>query len=335
MKIGNVDTDQTVMIIAEIGNNHEGDVAFARDMVVAAAEAGADAVKFQTIEPRKLVAADQTARIAQLERFQLSRETFEDLAKTAAANNVMFLSSVFSLDAVDWLGDIMPAFKIASGDMTYTRLLEKVALTGKAILLSTGAADLDEVRTAQQTIEDVWARTGVRPGLAILHCTVNYPTAAGDANLSALADLATLGVTVGYSDHTLGNTAALLSVGMGARVIEKHFTLDNNHSDFRDHAVAADPAGFAELVNQVREAEMIIGSGGKRRLPCEVEAAPGVRRSVHAARDIAAGTKLTAEDTICLRPEGGITPAKEADLIGRTANVAIPAGTIIDENAIT
>lgn len=331
---GTHDLNEKVMIVAEIGNNHEGDAGLAREMVIAAAEAGADAVKFQTIEPAKLVAADQTARIAQLGRFHLSNEIFEGLAETATAHGAMFLSTPFHLDAAEWLGGIAPGFKIASGDLTYTRLLETVAAAGKPILLSTGASTMDEIRAAKANIENVWAAAGTSPGLVLLHCTVSYPTAPQDANLSALPDLASLGTAVGFSDHTIGNEAAVLSVALGARVIEKHFTLDKNQSDFRDHQLSADPADMKALVEAVRRTETLIGSGGKRVLDCEAEVAPAVRRSVHAARDIAAGAVLGTDDTICLRPQGGVAPSGEAALAGRRAKAAIAAGTIITDGML-
>lgn len=334
MHIGHFDLEQDILVVAEIGNNHEGDLSHATDMVVAAAEAGADAVKFQTIEPTLLVSRDQTARLEQLGRFRLSREDYETLADVAANAGVMFLSTPFYLDAVAWLDKRVPAFKIASGDCTYTRLLETVAQTGKPILLSTGATTLEEVRTAQSTIEDIWTQAGVQPGLVLLHCTVSYPTAPEDANLSALSDLAQLGTTIGYSDHTIGVEAAVLAVAMGARVIEKHFTLDKNFSNFRDHTLSADPDDLAELVRRLRAAKALIGSGGKRVLPCEAEARTAVRRSVHAARDIDTGTTLTLDDTVCLRPGSGIVPAQEASLVGRTVKSALVAGTIIDDGTI-
>ena len=219
-------------------------------------------------------------------------------------------------------------------DCTYTRLLETVAQTGKPILLSTGAATLDEVRTAQQTIAAVHAENDVDPGVVLLHCVVSYPTEEADANLSAIADLATLGTMVGYSDHTSGPDAAVLSVALGARVIEKHFTLDKAYSDFRDHTLSADPDDLKSLVHRVRQAETLIGTGGKRVLPVEEEVRTAVRRAVHALRDIAAGSVLTADDTVCLRPADGIAPADEGTLIGRRVDRDIAAGTPIDESAL-
>ena len=218
------------------------------------------------------------------------------------------------------------------GRPDYTGLLESVAATGNRSCCRRGAATMDEVRTAKDTIEAVWNDAGVSPGLAVLHCTVSYPTEPADANLSAIPDLATLGATVGFSDHTIGIDAAVLSVALGARVIEKHFTLDKNHSDFRDHALSADPGDMKALVAGVRNAEALIGRGGKRVLDCEAEVGPAVRRSVHALRDIAAGAELTSDDIVCVRPEGGIAPSGEIALAGRTAKAAITAGTPLTED---
>lgn len=329
MKIGPHDLDQTVLVIAEVGNNHEGSYSRAEEMIGRAKEAGAGAVKFQTIVPDKLVAASETARIAQLTRFQFSYAQFETLAATARREGITFLSTPFDLDSVAALDPLVPAFKIASGDNDFFPLLEAVALTGKPILLSTGLADRGEIAAAKRFIDAVWRRTG-RPGsLALLHCVVSYPTAAADANLSAIQDLATLGCTVGYSDHTIGIAAATLSVALGARVIEKHFTLDKNQSDFHDHKLSADPADLAELVRRVREAETLLGSGGKTVLPCEEAVRDRVRRGIAASRDLAAGTVITLADLTWVRPRAGLAPGQEAALIGRRLTVAVPRGAPI------
>src|SRR6185437_8206854 len=154
----------------------------------------------------------------------------------------------------------------------------------------------------KEFIEKAWQRSGRHGDLALLHCVVSYPTTVEDANLSAIGDLATLGCTVGYSDHTIGIAAAVLSVALGARVIEKHFTLDKNQSDFHDRKLSADPADLTELVRRVREAETLIGNGGKRALACEAAVRERVRRGIAAARDLAAGTVLADADLTWVRP---------------------------------
>jgi N,N'-diacetyllegionaminate synthase len=329
MKIGPHDLDQQVFIIAEVGNNHEGSYARAEEMIGRAMEAGADAVKFQTIVPDRLVSAGETARIAQLTRFQLSYAQFEGLAATAWRAGIIFLSTPFDIDSVAALDPLVPAFKVASGDNDFFPLLEAVALTGKPILMSTGLSDRAGVAVSKSFIEAVWRRSGTAGDLALLHCVVSYPTLAVDASLSAIRDLATLGSTIGYSDHTIGIAAAVLSVGLGARVIEKHFTLDKNQSDFHDHKLSADPVDFTELVRRVREAEILLGTVGKRVRPCEEAVRDRVRRGIAAARDLAAGTVIAATDLTWVRPRSGLPPGQEDQLIGKRLSHAVQHGAPI------
>jgi N-acetylneuraminate synthase/N,N'-diacetyllegionaminate synthase len=292
-------------------------------MIASAAQAGADAIKFQTIVPEKLVAASERERIAQLSRFRFDYSQFEALAKIAEAAGIIFLSTPFDSDSVGALEPLVPAYKIASGDNDCYPLLERVAETCKPILLSTGMLDLDGVARAKLAIEAVWHRCCVKTGLVLLHCVAAYPTPAMDANLRAIRTLSQLGCTVGYSDHTLGTEAAALSVALGARVIEKHFTLDKNLSEFRDHKLSADPAEFADLVRRIRVSEQMLGNGVKRIMPVEEPTLRTARRSIMAARDLPAGTVLARADLTLLRPRTGLPPDKESELVGQRLSVAI------------
>ncbi len=317
MQIGDFDLDRRVMVVAEIGNNHEGSFTLAERMIALAAQAGADAVKFQTIVPERLISPKEEKRLAQLRRFQLSYEDFERLARAAERAGLLFLSTPFDIASARFLAPLVPAFKIASGDNNFFPLIDVIARTGKPIILSAGMSDLDDIRRTKEFIEAVWAETGVSPGLAVLHCVVSYPTAAPDANLAAIRQLASLGVTVGYSDHTLGIDAAVLSVALGARIIEKHFTINKRHSDFRDHQLSADPADLKELVHRVRQAEQMLGSEDKRILDVEKNLVVAARRSIVAARDLPSGTVLAWSDLEWLRPAGGLPPGSENDLLGK------------------
>ena len=325
MRIGNFDVASRVLIVAEVGNNHEGDPALAEAMIHAAAHAGADAVKFQTIVPEELVSADQTARLEQLRRFALSRETFVRLAETAAEAGVIFLSTAFDPDSLDFLDGLVPAHKIASGDNTFHPLLARAAATGKPILLSTGLADRETLLAARRTIASVWEAQGRAGELALLHCVTCYPTPPGDANLAAIAGLRALCPTVGYSDHTLGIEAAVLSVAAGARIIEKHFTLDKGRTTFRDHQLSADPDELAQGVRRGGEAETLMGDG-LGRPACEDPAAVAVRRSVAAKADLAPGTVLAPGHLRWVRPGGGVAPGREDLLLGRRLVRAVAAG---------
>ena len=331
MRIGPVDLDRDVLVVAEIGNNHEGDFGLAEALIGLAAEAGAQAVKFQTIVPDRLIGPEQTARLAQLGRFALSPDQHVRLAEVAAAAGVLFLSTPFDLGSVTMLDPLVPAFKVASGDNDFVPLLERVAATGKPVLLSTGMRDLDGARAAAETVRGVWRGQGLEddPGLVLLHCVSAYPTPPEDANLRALTALAGLGATVGYSDHTLGIGAASLAVALGARVIEKHFTIHHDHSAFRDHQLSADPGELASLVARVREANAMLGDGRKRILAAEEATAAAARRSIAAARDLPVGHRITFEDLAWLRPAGGLPPGHEAELIGRALTASVAAGARI------
>jgi N,N'-diacetyllegionaminate synthase len=329
MHIGDFDLDRRVMVVAEVGNNHEGSFALAEQMVALAAEAGADAVKFQTIVPERLISPKDEKRLAQLRRFQLPYGDFEKLARTAERAGLLFLSTPFDIESARFLTSLAPAFKIASGDNNFFPLIDVIARMGKPIILSAGMSELDDMRRTKQFIEAIWAEIGVSPGLAILHCVVSYPTAVQDANLMAIRQLASLGVTVGYSDHTLGIDAAVLSVALGARIIEKHFTIDKQHSDFRDHQLSADRADLKELVRRVREAEELLGNGDKRILDAEKALLVAARRSIVAARDLPAEAVLAWDDLGWLRPAGGLSPGRENELLGRQLACSVANGDMI------
>lgn len=326
MNIGAVDTTKHVMIIAEVGNNHEGSYTLAEELIGRAAEAGADAVKFQTIVPERLVSVQQTARIEQLKKFQFSYEQFASLKSVADNEGIEFLSTPFDIESAQFLASIVPAFKIASGDNTFFPLLEAVAATGKPIIMSAGMTELDEIRKSKEYIEDVWQREGIASELALLHCVVSYPTPPEEANLLAIRALHALGCTVGYSDHTIGVQAAVLSVALGARIIEKHFTIDKNYSAFRDHQLSADPADLRELVQRVREAELMLGQETKHVQAVEAGNVVPVRRSIVAARELSQGHIVQRGDISWVRPGSGLAPGRENEILGKPLRRAVQSG---------
>jgi N-acetylneuraminate synthase/N,N'-diacetyllegionaminate synthase len=326
MRIGSHDLDARVLVVAEIGNNHEGSLDAAEEMIGQAAAAGADAVKFQTIVPERLVAPDQTERLAQLDRLCLKPSAFPRLKAAADAAGVLFLSTPFDLESASLLVPLVPAFKIASGDNNFFPLLEAVAASGKPVILSTGLADGQEVAAARACLDRAWQARGLAGDLALLHCVASYPAPPEAANLAAIRTLAATGLTVGYSDHTLGIEAAVLSVALGARIVEKHFTLDKNRSAFRDHALSADPAELRAMTARIREAEILLGSGKKRPHPCEAPTATAARRSATAAGDLPAGTRLGPGDILWVRPGGGISPDRAACLDGMILRKPIRRG---------
>jgi len=329
MKIGGFDTEHAVLLIAEIGNNHEGSLAAAEEMIGRAARAGANAVKFQTIVPAKLVAPGDKERLKQLERLCLKYEHFETLARLAAREGVLFLSTPFDIDSAHFLAPLVPAYKIGSGDNNFFPLLEAVARTKKPIIMSTGLANLDDIRHAKEFIEGVWEKEGATAELALLHCVVSYPTPPAAANLLAMRDLGRLGCTVGYSDHTIGIEAAVLAAALGAEIIEKHFTLDKTRSTFRDHQLSADPEDFTRMVGRIREVRLLLGDGQKVVSEVEKENLPKVRRSIVAGRALPEGTVIRLEDLDWLRPGAGLPPGFEELLIGRKLVKALRKGDAI------
>tara|TARA_Y100000588_G_C14233842_1_gene916397 strand:- start:598 stop:1608 length:1011 start_codon:yes stop_codon:yes gene_type:complete len=333
MKIGNFDTAEKVLIIAEIGNNHEGDFELAKDMIDAAAEAGSDAVKFQTIIPNQLVSLNETKRIQQLQNFSFDRDQFAELKAKADQKNIMFLSTPFALEVVDWLNPLVPAFKVASGDNDFWPLLEKIALTGKPIILSLGLGKIKDASKIASFLNKVWFDSAiVYPGLAFLHCMVSYPTPDDQANLRNIKKLNLENITPGYSDHTLGIKAAELAVACGARIIEKHFTLSKSHSDFRDHQLSADPAELNALVQSIATVEKLLGKSEHELATCEKENVTAVGRSIASIRDIGVGATISKSDISWVRPRVGFKPGEEAKVVGHTLKKPIKTGDFFSLN---
>jgi len=338
VKIGGIDVTTRPLVIAEIGANHEGDLAVAKTMIAEAARAGADLVKFQTYKAEKIVAATDEQRRAHFKKLSLPDGAFVELAAEATKHGVQFLSTPFDVEAVDFLDPLMPAFKVASGDLTFTPLLERMAQKGKPIFLSTGMADPVEIEAALVTIAGAAGlpRTRVGDRVVLLHCVSSYPTAPEEANLQAIPALRAQfpGVLIGYSDHTLCILAATASIALGACVLEKHFTLQKEGRTFRDHAISADPKDLAELTANIRTLTAMLGTGAKGTMPSETANKVSMRRSVAARVDIKAGTTISADMLTCLRPATGLPPAMLARVAGAVAARDIPAGHVVTADAV-
>ncbi|MEX2195770.1 MAG: N-acetylneuraminate synthase family protein [Thermoleophilaceae bacterium] len=316
MKIGDFDLDERVLVVAEIGNNHEGDAETARELVREAAAAGAHAVKFQTFKTELFVSALDAARFAQLSRFELPSEVFAELADLARSLGLLFLSTPLDLESAGFLEGIVDAMKIASGDNDFFPLLRRVAAGDKPIVISTGASEEGHVQAAVDAVTEVRG-PAARDSVALLHCVSSYPAEPQDLNLRAIPYLAErFPYAVGYSDHSLGITAALAAVALGARIVEKHFTLESVSSDFRDHQLSATPSQMRELVDAIEQAQGMLGSFEKTIQPTEAEARDGIHRSIVAARDLQPGHKIREDDLTWVRPGGGLAPGQEACLLG-------------------
>lgn len=330
MKIDNFDLDREVLVIAEIGNNHEGSEARAEELIGAAAESGAGAVKFQTYRTEQFICPRDEARYARLKSFELSLDAFERLNNVARDNGLLFLSTPFDLTSADFLAGIVSAFKIGSCENTFYPLLDRVARFGKPVILSSGLIDIAQIQTSKSLIEHIWRDLGFDQQLAVLHCVTSYPAPPEQVNLAAIHHMREqLDCTIGYSDHTLGIDACVLAVAMGARIIEKHFTLDKNLSDFRDHKLSATPGEMKALVDRIKEVNTLLGTGFKAAQPCERAIAEQVRRSIAAKHPLNAGARIGWDDIVWVRPGTGLPPGKEHLVVGRILRQDVPAGELL------
>lgn len=311
-----------VYVIAEIGMNHNGDMALAQRMIAAAKQAGADAVKFQSFRTARLVRPDAPDADFR-RRVELSEAQHRLLFDTARSHGIEFLSTPCDESGVDLLADLgVHALKIGSFDITHLPLLEHAGATGLPVLLAVGTATLPEIATAL----DALGRGGPSP-VVLLHCVSQYPATLEQANLATLATLRErFGLPVGWSDHTHGSESAALAVACGACVVEKHFTLDNGLPG-PDQAFSADPAALADLVRRIRHVELAMGRPGKEPLPEERALAAVARRSIHSVVDIPAGAVITREMVALLRPPTGLAPSELPRVLGSRTRRAIPAWT--------
>ncbi|HAR62802.1 MAG TPA: N-acetylneuraminate synthase [Candidatus Margulisbacteria bacterium] len=319
IKINNnvIANNSPVYIVAEAGVNHNGSLNLAFALVQAAKDAGADCVKFQTFKAENLLTSrapkaryqlqvtDQTeSQYEMLSRLALSASDFQLIMKKCKELEIDFLSTPYNKGDVDLLIDIgVNAFKIASGQIVEIPFLKYVAKSGNPIILSTGMADLAEVYRGVNAI-----RGEGNNNIVLLQCTTNYPSVIDEANVLAMKSMeAALNVWVGYSDHVESNYACFAAVALGARVIEKHLTLDKNMSG-PDHRASLDPKGFSDLVKGIRGVEKSLGSPIKRATSSELKNIEDMRRSIVALECMEIGTELTERNCGFKRPAGGLAP---------------------------
>jgi N,N'-diacetyllegionaminate synthase len=316
-------------VIAEAGLNHDGDVIQAKQLIEAAARAGADAVKFQVFRTEELC-SKKSEHFSLFESLELSADDWGELAAVAADCKIPFFASVFGNDSADILERIhVPAYKIASGDLTYWSLLQYVAKKRRPVILSTGMATIGEIDDALRQIY----KTGNRE-VVLLHCVSAYPPSFSDLNLRAIQALkTTFHVPVGFSDHTLRSIASVAAVATGANLIEKHFTLDTNRPG-PDHKLSLGPNDFAAMIQDIRLVERSLGDGFKIATPVEEDVKKFARRSVTAKVEIPKGSIITADSIQILRPADGIEPRFADLVIGRTAKRTIGQGVGINWNDI-
>lgn len=329
------------LIIAEAGVNHNGDLWLARQLTDAAAEAGADLVKFQTFNANRQVT--RTAKKADyqtqttnskesqhemLRRLELTAEMHKELIAHCAVRNIGFFSTGFDIESVDLLVSLgQDRFKIPSGEITNLPYLRHIGQLGKAIILSTGMATLGEIEAAINVLEQAGTP---RANTTVLHCTTEYPTRMAEVNLRAMQNIHTaFGVAVGYSDHTPGIEVAIAAVAMGASVIEKHFTLDRSLPG-PDHKASLEPEELKAMVAAIRNIEIALGDGIKRLTPSEARNKPVARKSLVASQAIKAGEVFSSQNITAKRPGIGISPMRWDEVIGRIAPREFVADELIE-----
>ena len=318
------------LIIAEAGVNHNGLMESAKRLIDVAAEAGADFVKFQTFKAETLVTrtADKAeyqkemtneneTQFEMIKKLELDRNAHDKLIEYCKQKDIQFLSSAFDHDSIALLAELdIPLFKIPSGEITNLPYLRSIGKMGKPIIMSTGMSTLDEVSDALNVLIESGAE---KEQITILHCNTEYPTPMEDVNLKAMLTVGNkLGVSIGYSDHTLGIEIPIAAVAMGATVIEKHFTLDRTLPG-PDHAASLEPDELKAMVSAIRNIEKAKGNGVKRPSKSETKNIPIARKSIVAKKTIKKGERFSEENLTVKRPGSGISPMNWDDILGKTS----------------
>jgi sialic acid synthase SpsE len=283
------------------------------------------------MNPHKFISRLEINRLQVLEKFSLSESEVRELFDYASENGIYLFASPFDDSSAQILSKLTSTFKIASGDITHHTFIEFIANFGKDIILSTGASNLKEVSDAVNVIESTWKKLKIQPNLALLHCTSAYPADPTTINLRAINTLKDLypNIIIGYSDHTIGIESSIIAAACGARIIEKHFTINKKHSEFRDHALSADYIDLKELRNRLDDLEFPLGSGQKIPTHAEEKSKSSLRRSVYAAKELNKGQIIKKEDLICLRPDTGIPANKVMSLIGKKLLRDVSQGSLL------
>lgn len=343
VKVGDfvIGSNHPVFVIAEAGVNHNGNIELAKQLVTAAKEAGADAVKFQTFKaehlntpnaPKSTYHIETTGKEGSwfdlLKSQELDRKAHEILIDYCRREGIMFLSTPYDEESVDLLHELdVPAIKVASTDANNIPFLRYLACTQRPILLSTGMCSLQEVKDSVSAIEGEGNKN-----LVLFHCTANYPTDIKNVNLRAMNQMRDVfQVPVGYSDHTQSGYTPVAAVAVGAVAYEKHFTMDRNLPG-PDHRASVTPSELKELIVSIRMAEKMLGAGEKMPMPSESENRQKLRKSIVTNREIKAGEMLTASNLAIKRPGLGIEPKYFDRLIGRHAVITIPKDALLKES---
>lgn len=324
MKIKNFDLNKKILIVAEIGNNHEGSLTLAKMMIKLAKKSGANAVKFQTFNTSEYVSEIiDPQRFEMLNKFEFKFNQFKYLKEYANKLGLIFISTPFDINSARNLSSIVDAFKVSSSDLNFYKLINVICEYKKPIILSTGLAGLSEIKKTLNYIRKY------RPldKVVLLHCVSKYPTPHNEANLNNILSLKKLVNIFGYSDHTIGIDAPLCSIPLGVRIIEKHFTIDNNYSNFRDHKIALNPDDFSIMVNKIRNYEELLNN--KNFKPSNVKKPYLYKRSIALNKNLPKNSVISNNDITWVRPGIGHIPGNEKKFLGKKINKYLKKGTIL------
>ena len=329
-----------VFIIAEAGVNHNGDINKAKELIDVAASAGVDAVKFQAFKTENLILKDvekapyqqkttdsKESQFEMLKSLEINQKQNRELIEYCNNKNIIFLSTPFDEDSIDELVELdLPAFKVASTDTTNLPFLKKLALTGKPLFLSTGMSYLAEIEMA---LEEIYPHN---KNVVLLQCTANYPIADEEANLNVINEYQScFDIIVGYSDHSVGLGAALYSIPMGVRVVEKHFTLNTGEKG-PDHKASLTPKQLVEFVKEVRKVEKYMGNSVKKPSFAETKTRKSLQKCLVAKKEILKGELITLDNIVAKRTGGiGISPIYYKDLLNKASSNNYKINDIIDE----
>lgn len=322
-----------IFVVAEIGNNHEGNYKNAIKLINKASEAKVDAVKFQSfLAEGYLSNSIDKKRTKLLKKFQLSFNEFKKLSIYAKKKGLIFFSTPLDLKSCDYLNKIQPIFKIASGDNNYEALIKKIIKFKKPTIISTGMMDYNDVLKLYRLIK----KLRINSKLGILHCVSNYPALPEELNLNSIMFLKKKfpNCYIGYSDHSIGIEACTVAASMGAKIIEKHFTLSHNFSKFRDHKLSANPSEMSLLVKKIREIEIMKGKFYKIITKNEKKNKVNIRRSIAANKTLEIGHRIKESNLIMLRPGTGYEYKDRKFIIGKKVVKVIKKSEIIKRNCI-
>ena len=310
-----------VLIVAEIGNNHEGSFSLAKKLIEKAAKAGVDAVKFQTFKTEKFVNDRDKLKYKRYKKFELSKKEFYKLSKFAKSKKLIFISTPLDIQSAIDLNKCVDFFKISSGDNNYFQLIEKVLSFKKPVIISTGLLNHGGIKDLLKLIKK---RNFPMKKVFLLHCVSDYPVVDKEANLISIKYLRDkFKMNIGYSDHTLGIEASIMAVSYGAKIIEKHFTIDKNYSMFRDHKLSSDPKEMLKLVESVRRSSIMAGAYTKKISKNEKKNFKSMRRSLYAKVQINKGERITLDKIKLVRPFNSLSTKKIKDILNKKAKSLI------------